>query len=114
MYTKSIIQQEMESIEHVNKFFENLKELTDMFVVENSIFIPKNNTMCEATAGYFCIDGEYNSLDELKSNYNLNSPYVRVINNSVFQCGNVYNRLNECKSESHKSIYDIRAQKIID
>ena len=114
MYTKSKIQQKLEEVEKTNTFFENLEYLMDKYDIENSIFTPQNHVIFEATRGYFEITGEYNSLDELKANFSMDSPYVRVMeDNTKFQTGKLHKSINDIHEDSCLGVYDIQTQKLL-
>ena len=114
MYTKSKIQQKIEEVEKTNTFFENLEYLMDKYDIENSIFTPQNHTILEATRGYFEITGEYDSLDKLRNNFSMDSPYVRIMeDNTKFQTGKLYKSINDINEDSRFDVYDIQAQKLL-
>lgn len=113
MYTKNIIQQNIEQLESNNHFFEQLEQLMDEYMIDNAIFVPAGDTYYEAVDGYFQIHQEYNSLDDLKQNYDAHiAPHIRIIENNIYQCGRTYQSLSNIH-ESENMIYDIRAQKIV-
>ena len=112
MYTKSIIQQKIESLNKINNFFEDIQYITDKYIVENSVFAFRDQHTVELVKGYFRICEEYNSLDALRENYdNSKHSCIRIVNNEKFQCGQYI----ETTNESHKDdlIYNISTQKLI-
>ena len=55
MYTKSIIQQKIESLNKVNNFFEDIQYITEKYIVENSVFAFRGQHTVELVKGYFRI-----------------------------------------------------------
>lgn len=96
MYTKSIMQQTAEMIKVKNNFKAAIENLMEKYNIEDSVFIFNKGTLCEATEGYFTVTKEYDNLMTAVSESNINDP-IRVINNTIFQTGNIYSTLTECK-----------------
>ena len=105
MFTKSKIQQILESREHINNFSESLSYIMEKYNIEDSIFIYSNGSAKEVTKGYFEVIGEYNSIKESMKDIDLNTMGIRIINNDKFQLGNVKKLISECDRE--KTIMDI-------
>jgi hypothetical protein len=105
MFTKSKIQQILESREHINNFSESLSYIMEKYNIEDSIFIYSNGSAKEVTKGYFEVICEYNSIKEAAKDIDLNTMGIRIINNDKFQLGNVKKLISECDRE--KTIMDI-------
>lgn len=115
MYTKSIIQQQAELINAKNQFKDDLNNLMNKYIIEDSIFIYDGKSIQEVNKGYFEVLDKYDTLDEAISHCNINDSGIRVILNEdksqSFEIGKVNRTLNECDN-SH-SIYDIDCLKMI-
>ena len=107
MYTKSKIQQVLESVHVKNNLKEGLKNLMDKYNIEDSVFTIYNNNIVEVTKGYCVLKEEFNNLDEAISKGNV----IRVINNSKFYVVEHYNKLSDCPKDSQ--IFDIEQLKCV-
>lgn len=105
MYTKSLIQQNIEVIRAKDNFRSAIEQLMEKYNIEDSVFVIKNGFMHEVVEGYFVTENEYSSLSEAVSACNINTMGVRVIGNS-FQVGKIYSRLSEC--EDNKKVFDLK------
>lgn len=101
MYTKSIIQQTVETLRAKENFKTAIENLMEKYNIEDSVFTLKNGFLYEATEGYFNVDYVYDSLDKAISESNINGLAIRVMNNKVFQTGKLYTALSECKEDAH-------------
>ena len=111
MNTKNQIQLIREFQERKNKFFEQLEELMEKYNINSAIFVSSHNgTLFESTTGYYDIANEYDSLEELKKNFDPSQSFIRVIGSKV-QSGTVYSTLKECKGEK---VFDITAQQMVE
>jgi hypothetical protein len=72
----------------------------EKYNIEDSVFVFNNGFLREAVEGYFNVEYVYDSLDKAISESDSKNLVVRVINNSVFQTGKLYNTLSECKDDS--------------
>jgi hypothetical protein len=106
MYTKSIIQQTVETIRAKENFRSAIEQLLEKYNIEDSVFVLKNGFMHEVVEGYFVTENEYESLDEAMSNCDINTMGIRIIGN-IFQTGKLYNRLSEC-ADSNKKVFDLK------
>lgn len=104
MYTKSKIQLINEALLLKSEFESGLKNIMEKYQVEDSIFI-YNKNVYEATKGYFVINEEYSDLHEAISNCNIFQQGIRIIDNSKYQVGYIFNSLSECPKD--KQILDI-------
>ena len=111
MNTKSTIQFIAEQIELKNQFLDNLADLNEKFNIENNVFVCDAKGMVhELKEGYFGELKEYDSIQNLKDDYN---PYLQGIRvcEGKFYLGNLYTKLSDVKEEC---IYDLSAaQKIV-
>lgn len=105
MYTKSLIQQNIEVIRAKDNFRSAIEQLMEKYNIEDSVFVIKNGFMHEVVEGYFVTENEYSSLSEAVSACNINTMGVRVIGNS-FQVGKICSRLSEC--EDNKKVFDLK------
>lgn len=110
MDTKSTIQRIREFHERKNNFFDQLEDLMEKYNINGAIFVSSHDgTIFEATTGYFDITSEYNSLQELRENFDPSNYFVRIIGSKV-QAGTVYSTIRECKGDK---IFDITAQEMV-
>ena len=100
MFTKSKIQQILESKEHINNFFESLTCIMEKYTIEDSIFIYSNNSAKEVVNGYFEISEEYSDIKEALKNIDLSTMGIRIMNNNKFQLGKVCKTISECNREN--------------
>ena len=100
MYTKSIIQQTVESLRAKENFKMAIENLMEKYNIEDSVFILKNGFLYEAVEGYFNVDFVYDSLDKAISESDINTMAIRVMNNKIFQTGKLYKTLSECSENS--------------
>lgn len=105
MYTKSIIQQTIETLKIKENFKISIENLMEKYNIEDSVFIFKNGSLYEATEGYFNVDYVYDSLDKAFTDSKTADFAVRIMNNSVFQTGKLYKTLSECTEES--KVFDL-------
>lgn len=104
MYTKSLIQQNIENIRLKESFNDGLNNLMDKYNIEDSIFI-YNGSVKEVTNGYFVESKEFDNLKDAINNYDINMG-IRIMENERFQIGYIYNQLSQCPKDSH--ILDIQ------
>ena len=105
MYTKSLIQQHLERIELLENFKQDVNELMDKYIIENSVFgMNHNGRAKEIVTGYFIIDESYENLNDcmrgLKSNQ-----YIQIENNNKFSTGSVEYSLFNCPQD--KKVLDL-------
>lgn len=106
MYTKSIIQQQVELFNAKDKFRRGIESLMEKYTIEDSVFILNSNNLFEATDGYFALVNEYDNLNEAISNCDINTMGIRVMNDTKFQIGTLHNSITECKEGS--SVFDLK------
>lgn len=102
MLNKSKIQLIREKLELINDYRNSLVNLMDKYMVENNIFIYKNNQLHEVTEGYFEVIDTFNDIHEaVKECMNNNEMKgIHIINNSVFEVGYIKRLLSECTEDS--------------
>lgn len=106
MYTKSIIQQNVEILKAKNNFRTAMESLMDKYTIEDSVFVGyKTGDIYEATNGYFVVDNEYDNLQEAVSACNISNMCVRIMGNEKFQTGSLHTALNEC--DTTKNVFDL-------
>ena len=105
MYTNSIIQQTVENLKIKENFKHGIESLMNKYIIEDSVFVIKNNSVYEAVDGYFTVEDEFSTLQEAISKCDINTMGVRVINSERFQIGNLCNTLLECKEA--KKVFDL-------
>lgn len=106
MYTKSIIQQTVETMRVKDNFRTAIEQLMEKYNIEDSVFVLKNGFMHEVVEGYFVTENEYTDLAEAMSNCDINTMGIRVIGES-FQTGKIYSRLSEC-ADTNKKVFDLK------
>lgn len=105
MYTKSIIQQTVESIRAKDNFKSAIEQLMEKYNIEDSVFVLKNGFLHEVVEGYFATEADFDNLNEAISACDINTMGVRVIGNS-FQTGKIHNSLSECADD--KKVFDLK------
>lgn len=113
MLTKSKIQLVRESLELANNYKESLNNLIDKYMIEDNIFIYKNNQLFEVTEGYFEIINTFDNIHDAVKECLLDNTMkgIRVIKNSTFEVGYIKRLLSECGKDS--KILDIdRLEKV--
>ena len=106
MYTKSIIQQTVETMRVKDNFRTAIEQLMEKYNIEDSVFVLKNGFMHEVVEGYFVTENEYTDLSKAMSNCDINTMGIRVIGES-FQTGKIYSRLSEC-ADTNKKVFDLK------
>lgn len=106
MYTKSIIQQAVETMRAKDNFRTAIEQLMEKYNIEDSVFVLKNGFMHEVVEGYFVTENEYTNLAEAMSNCDINTMGIRIIGES-FQTGRIYSRLSEC-ADTNKKVFDLK------
>lgn len=113
MYTKSKIQVVRESIDAKNTFKAQLNDLMDDYMVTDNIFVCQNGKVSEVVEGYFVCNGEYENLNEAFDSIADNNVAIRVIRNSEFQVGQIFNLISECPQDSEFPILHISEQEYV-
>jgi hypothetical protein len=106
MYTKSIIQQQVELFQAKDNFRRGIESLMEKYTIEDSVFVLSNGKCFEAVDGYFAVVCEYDNLNEAISNCDINTMGIRVMNDTKFQTGTLHNSITECKEDS--SVFDLK------
>lgn len=106
MYTKSIIQQTVETMRAKYNFRTAIEQLMEKYNIEDSVFVLKNGFMHEVVEGYFVTENEYTNLAEAMSNCDINTMGIRIMGES-FQTGKIYSRLSEC-ADANKKVFDLK------
>lgn len=104
MYTKSIIQQNIELLQAKNNFRIGIEQLMEKYNIEDSVFVLKNGRLYEAVEGYFSVESDYDSLSEAISNCNIATMGIRVMGNK-FQTGTIHQRISECVNDNQ--VFDL-------
>lgn len=112
MYTKSQIQQIIDSKNILESFQNGLVNLLDKYMIEDSIFVatPTTNgsiTTNELTAGYFEQISEHDNLNDALKNFNINECGIRIVNNNKYYVGKIHKNLSQCKDL--ENVYDVYA-----
>ena len=106
MYTKSIIQQNVEALRAKDNFRAAIERLMEKYNIEDSVFVLKNGFLHEAVEGYFATtESEYDNICEAISACDINTMGIRVKGNT-FQVGKIYNRISECNS--YDKVFDLK------
>ena len=96
MYTKSLIQQNLEILHLKENFNDGVSSLMEKYNIEDSIFVINNGSVKELTKGYFVIENEYDNIDDAIRNCNINTQGIRVVENKKFTTGTIYYNLSKC------------------
>lgn len=100
MQTKSAIQIIRENLKGKLIFTENLKNLMNDYLIEDSYFSRDNyNNVIETVKGYFDLKKEYTDLEEAVR-YMENEDSIRIINNQRFQVGRVFEKISDTTGEN--------------
>ena len=95
MQTKSAIQIIRENLKGKLIFTENLKNLMNNYLIEDSYFSRDNyNNVTENVKGYFDFKKEYTDLEEAVRCME-NEDSIRIINNQRFQVGRVFEKISD-------------------
>lgn len=105
MYTKSIIQQTVESLKAKDSFRVAIENLMERYNIEDSVFVLKNGFLHEAVEGYFEVENTYDSIDKAVSECNINVMGIRIMNNKLFQTGKLHKSITECAPD--KQVFDL-------
>lgn len=107
MLTKSKIQIIKENLSIANDYKSGLENLTNKYLIEDSIFIYKNSTVFEATSGYFVVKSTHNNIwDAIKEcNNDYTNNGIRIIENKEFVVGQLKKSIVECSEND--LIFDI-------
>lgn len=101
MQTKSNIQIVRENLAVRDTFKTNLELFMGKYIVEDSYFTPSKKVLGQAEEnlkGYFVFEHEYNNFNEAISNMT-SKQTIRIIGNTRFQIGVVYEKLSEAKGD---------------
>lgn len=104
MFTKSIIQQQVELIQERAKFAGDINSLLESYRIIDGVFGVRQCNTFELSKGYFVEVKEFNSIDEAIKEMDQRSQAVRIIENR-FILGDVYNNLNDIPSD--KTVFSI-------
>ncbi|MBR5297829.1 MAG: hypothetical protein IKU29_08210 [Parabacteroides sp.] len=96
MNTKSRIQIIHEQLIEKSGFVNDISELLENYTIEDSIFENKGGMAIEVWRGYFEKTAEYSQLSEAIDNMQCKQ-VLRIVNNKLFQIGNIYQSISECK-----------------
>ena len=105
MYTKSIIQKNVEALRAKDNFRTAIERLMEKYNIEDSVFVLKNGFLHEAVEGYFVTENNFDNLSEAVSACDINTMGVRVMGN-VFQTGKIHTKLSECSED--KKVFDLK------
>lgn len=97
MYTRSLIQQQIEREDQAFRFQEGLEKIMEKYNIKDSVFRSTKSGVMEAIKGYFTESGTYDNLSDAIRHSN---GYVRIQDNKVFSVGVVYESLSECPEGS--------------
>jgi hypothetical protein len=105
MYTKSTIQQIIDTLHLKNSFKYAIESLMNKYNIEDSVFVFKNNSMKEVVEGYFVTEKQFDNIAEAISNCDINTMGVRVMGNT-FQIGKICSTISEC--DTNKNVFDLK------
>lgn len=101
MYTKSLIQQNLEIFQLKENFNEGISSLMEKYNIEDSIFVISGGSVKELTKGYFVVEKEYDNINDAIRNCNINTQGIRIIENNKFSVGTIYSNLSKCPKNSN-------------
>lgn len=104
MYTKSIIQQRVESLRAKDNFRVAIEQLLEKYNIEDSVFVMNNGSLKEVVEGYFAVEQEFDVLSEAVSACDMGVMGIRVIGDK-YQTGRIHNRISECADD--KKVFDL-------
>ena len=105
MYTRSLIQQHLETLNILEVFSTNVKYIMDKYIIENSVFgSNRKGEVLEMTTGYFVEDKTFENLDDCIKNLK-NNQYVQILENEKFITGEIQYSLFNCPND--KKILDL-------
>ena len=96
MYTRSIIQQQIERENIQESFKDGLNSIMDKYTIEDSVFGIVDGRVTEAVSGYFVEEKEYDSIDEAMNDF---GKAVRIQNNEKFTTGTIYKSIAKCPKD---------------
>lgn len=107
MLTKSRIQLIKESLVAANDYREGLENLTNKYIIEDSVFVYMGGMIHEATQGYFVEKSKHDSILEAirHCNGHFDNYGIRIINNEEFIVGEIKRNLVECDKDA--IVFDI-------
>lgn len=104
MYTKSIIQQTVESLRAKDNFRVAIEQLMERYNIEDSVFVFKGGFLHEAVTGYFAMVKEFDNLTDAVREC-VGNMAIRVKENNTFQIGTLHNTISECAPDS--KVFDL-------
>lgn len=108
MYHKSVIQQQIEYNNILEKFKSALSNLVESYTVNGNVFWCPNGTPSEVDNGYMVVEHTTDNLqDAIREMTSLNM-CIRINENKSFQIGHVYSTFSGCPLNSE--IIDIENQ----
>lgn len=108
MYTKSLIQLQLEKEELMESFYEDLKELVNKYNIEENVFAIGPRGTEEVTEGYFVEDKIY---DDLYEAVKASNGIIKINNSKRFTTGRLVETLTECDMEA--DVFDVYSMKYV-
>ena len=99
MYTKSLIQTQIERTEERSRFANDINRLLESYTIEDGVFGIVNNKTYELSKGYFVAVKEFDALNELIKEMDQSTQAVRI-KNGEFILGNVYESIADVDGDA--------------
>lgn len=97
MYTRSLIQQQIERENRAFQFQEGLEKIMEKYNIKDSVFCDTKTGVLEVVKGYFAEAGVYDNLGDAIEQC---TGCVRIQDNQTFTAGVVYESLTKCPEGS--------------
>lgn len=97
MYTRSLIQQQIERENRAFQFQEGLEKIMEKYNIKDSVFCDAKTGIVEVVKGYFVEAGTYDNLEDAIKH---SAGCVRIQDNHAFTVGAVYESLTKCPEGS--------------
>jgi len=106
MFQKSVIQRIMEFNTTLTYFKKSLTELLEKYDIKNNTFSFVGGKLNDVSTGYFLVEAEKDNLSDIIKEVKDFSMCVRIVENTKFQVGHVYDMYSKI-NESNKEIIDL-------
>ena len=100
MWTKSVIQMQIESIQERARFANDINKILESYRIEDGVFGIANNNTYELSKGYFVEEKTFDDMSKLIKEMNQSSQAVRITDGK-FILGNVYECLSDVPEGSN-------------
>jgi len=112
MFTKSLIQQQLEFNSIVENFKHSLASLVESYMINGNVFGCPQGKPVEMESGYFIIEAEKDNLQDAIREMNSLNKCIRIVENKTFQVGTVVHYITECAPDA--KVLDIETQSMVE